>query len=121
MLNGRDLCVCQLASVLGLAYPTVSGHLNELRRSGLVTHEKRGKLVFNRLDPTSPLAAVIADVLALADADTTIARDRELIDRVSALPCEVLTRARLNLKSDSVRDELRLLRPGRRARTGRNN
>jgi DNA-binding transcriptional ArsR family regulator len=98
MLNGRSLCVCQMASVLGLAYPTVSGHLTELRRSGLVIEDKRGKLVFNHLDATSPFAGIVADAIALADRDHTIARDRALVDRVRAVPIPVLTRAGLNLK-----------------------
>lgn len=97
MLNGRSLCVCQMASILGLAYPTVSGHLNELRRSGLVVEEKQGKLVFNHLDRTGPLAAIVAGALALTDADKTIAQDRALVDRVRAVPIPVLTKARLNL------------------------
>ncbi len=103
MLSGRTLCVCQMASVLGLAYSTVSGHLNELRRSGLVIEDRHGKLVFNRLDSTSPFAAVIAGALAIADRDTTIAQDRAVIDRVRAVPIEVLTRARLNLNRIGIR------------------
>lgn len=97
MLEGRSLCVCQMTSVLELASSTVSGHLNELRRSGLVIEDKQGKLVFYRLDGRSPFAGVVADTLALASEDEDIARDRAVIDRVRAVPIEVLTRAGLRL------------------------
>jgi ArsR family transcriptional regulator, arsenate/arsenite/antimonite-responsive transcriptional repressor len=97
MLSGRTLCVCQMTSVLELASSTVSGHLNELRRSGLVIEDKHGKLVFYRLDERSPFADLVTDTLALAETDETIGHDRALIDRVRAVPIEVLTRAGLRL------------------------
>lgn len=97
MLEGRTLCVCQMTSILELASSTVSGHLNELRRSGLVIEDKQGKLVYYRRDPSSPFAGAIAEALALVNRDETIALDRALIDRVRAVPIEVLTRAGLRL------------------------
>src|SRR3989304_123048 len=76
MLEGRTLCVCQMTAILELASSTVSGHLNELRRSGLVIEDKQGKLVYYRRDPSSPLAGVITDALALVNDDEAIAADR---------------------------------------------
>jgi ArsR family transcriptional regulator, arsenate/arsenite/antimonite-responsive transcriptional repressor len=110
MLSGRTLCVCQMTSVLELASSTVSGHLNELRRSGLVIEDKQGKLVYYRLDGRSPFADLVADTLALAVADETVAHDRFLIDRVRAVPIEVLTRAglrldRVGIKRPALRSE----------------
>ena len=97
MLEGRALCVCQMTSVLELASSTVSGHLNELRRSGLVIEDKQGKLVFYRLDANSPFFGLVSDTLAIANSDGVISQDRALIDRVRAVPIEVLTRAGLKL------------------------
>ena len=97
MLEGRTLCVCQMTSILELASSTVSGHLNELRRSGLVVEDKRGKLVYYRRDASSPFAPAIAGALALVTSDDVVSFDRELIDRVRAVPIEVLTGAGLNL------------------------
>jgi DNA-binding transcriptional ArsR family regulator len=111
MLDGRTLCVCQMTSILELASSTVSGHLNELRRSGLVVEDKQGKLVYYRRDASSPFAAAIANALALVSGDDSIAVDRGLIDRVRAVPIEVLTRAGLQLGTLGIR------RP--RARTSR--
>ena len=114
MLSGRTLCVCQMTSVLEVASSTVSGHLNELRRSGLVIEDKQGKLVYYRLDDRSPFANLVADAIALVDSDETISHDRTLIDRVRAVPIEVLTRAGLRLDRVGIkRQPLRRVAPAR--------
>lgn len=41
LLQGQEMCVGQLAEVLGVNQPTVSYHLKRLHRAGLV--ERRGK------------------------------------------------------------------------------
>jgi ArsR family transcriptional regulator, arsenate/arsenite/antimonite-responsive transcriptional repressor len=115
MLSGRTLCVCQMTSVLELASSTVSGHLTELRRSGLVSEDKQGKLVFYRLDERSPFADLVADILTLADLDETVAQDRSLIDRVRAVPIEVLTRAGLRLDRVGIKRPALRGAPGARA------
>jgi DNA-binding transcriptional ArsR family regulator len=50
MLSGGELCVCQMTAVLRLAPSTVSAHLSDLRRSGLVVERKDAKWVL----PASP-------------------------------------------------------------------
>ena len=116
MLSGRTLCVCQMTSVLGVASSTVSGHLNELRRSGLVLEDKQGKLVFYRLDDRGPFGDLVARTLALAAADETIVHDRALIDRVRAVPIEILTGARLRLDRLGIkRPATDVARPPRRS------
>lgn len=97
MLEGRAMCVCQMTSILELAPSTVSGHLNELRRSGLVVEDKQGKLVFYRLDSTSVFADLVAQALAQVEDDETVGSDRAIVDRVQAVPIEVLTGAGMDL------------------------
>lgn len=112
MLQGRTLCVCQMTSVLEVASSTVSGHLNELRRSSLVVEDKQGKLVFYRLDERSPFAGLVANSIALVKADETVLHDRALIDRVRAVPIAVLTRAGLRLDRVGIkRPALRSVSP----------
>jgi ArsR family transcriptional regulator, arsenate/arsenite/antimonite-responsive transcriptional repressor len=98
MLDGRAMCVCQMTSILELAPSTVSGHLNELRRSGLVAEDKQGKLVFYRLDGDGVFSDLVGRALAQVDGDETIASDRAILDRVQAVPIEVLTGAGMNLR-----------------------
>jgi len=115
MLQGRSLCVCQMTSLLELASSTVSGHLNDLRRSELVVEDKQGKLVYYRLDPSSPFAGLAAGALALVADDETIAADRALIDRVRAVPIEVLTGAGMRLELLGIRRPLTGARASARA------
>lgn len=60
--NGDELCVCDLAWVVGSANNLVSHHLRQLRNAGLVTSRRDGKLVMYRLTPLGDhlTAAVLA-------------------------------------------------------------
>ncbi len=51
-LEGRELCVCDLAHVLGLSMSGMSQQLRELRRLGAVDFRTEGKLAYYRIaDP----------------------------------------------------------------------
>jgi len=103
MLADRSLCVCQMTALLALAPSTVSGHLNELRRSGLVAEDKQGKLVFYRLAASGPFAGLLARALSVVQGDQVIAADRALLDRVQAVPIEVLTRSGMDLQRVGIK------------------
>ena len=61
-LRNRELCVCQVVELLGLAPSTVSKHMTILKQAGLVYSEKRGKWVYYRL-PDSPGSPAIQKTL----------------------------------------------------------
>lgn len=44
-----DVCVCDLTEVVGMDMSTVSRHLTQLKNAGIVTSDKRGKMVFYSL------------------------------------------------------------------------
>src|SRR5438094_3986061 len=46
LLRTPDLCVCELVAILRLPQYQISRHLGPLRRSGLLTAERRGPFVF---------------------------------------------------------------------------
>ncbi|MEZ5988760.1 MAG: metalloregulator ArsR/SmtB family transcription factor [Planctomycetota bacterium] len=48
-LDGRELCVCDLAHVLGLSMSGTSQQLRELRRLGAVAFRAEGKLAYYRI------------------------------------------------------------------------
>ena len=48
-LKDRELCVCQITELLGLAPSTVSKHMTVLRQAGLVESWKDGRWVYYRL------------------------------------------------------------------------
>lgn len=44
-----ELCVCDVANIIGCTTATASHHLRQLRRTNLATYRKEGKLVFYSL------------------------------------------------------------------------
>lgn len=93
LLEGGELCVCQLTTVLGLATATVSKHLAALKVAGLVLQRRDGKWVYYRLaeralNPYAPQFLSLARA-SLAD-DPTIAEDRRLLARVNQVPLQLL-------------------------------
>jgi DNA-binding transcriptional ArsR family regulator len=99
MLRGGDLCVCQLTAVLELAASTVSSHLSDLRRAGLVTERKRGKWVHYHLVTTGPLADLVGEALRLVDADERLRQDTQLVDNIRRVPLETFCRAGFDWKT----------------------
>lgn len=59
--DGGELCVCDLAWIIGRAPNLVSHHLRVLRRAGLVRSRRDGKMVLYALTPLGEdgLAAVL--------------------------------------------------------------
>lgn len=49
-LSGTELCVCDLANVLGASQSTVSHSLRALRQLRLVRYRKAGKIAYYALD-----------------------------------------------------------------------
>lgn len=45
----KELCVCELSSILESIQPKISRHLSLLRTSGIVSDERRGQWVYYRL------------------------------------------------------------------------
>jgi DNA-binding transcriptional ArsR family regulator len=51
-LDGRELCVCDCAQVIGGSVSGASQHLKELRRLGAITFRAAGKMAYYRVaDP----------------------------------------------------------------------
>jgi ArsR family transcriptional regulator, arsenate/arsenite/antimonite-responsive transcriptional repressor len=57
-LRGRELCVCQLTELVGLAPSTVSKHLSILRQADLVQTRKDGRWIYCRLAAKNAIPAV---------------------------------------------------------------
>ena len=49
-LAGRELCVCDLAAVVGVSESAVSHHLRQLRQMRIVRYRKEGRMAYYRLD-----------------------------------------------------------------------
>jgi DNA-binding transcriptional ArsR family regulator len=46
----KELCVCDIANILGTSVATASHHLRTLYKQGIVKYRKEGKLAFYSLD-----------------------------------------------------------------------
>jgi DNA-binding transcriptional ArsR family regulator len=108
MLRSGELCVCQITAVLELAASTVSAHLAELRRAGLVVERRDGRWVGYRLSRDEAAAAVLRPAWVLVGDDPQVAADARLVRALRRVPVESLCRVdldvtRLGLKRPAVR------------------
>ncbi|QYA49116.1 ArsR/SmtB family transcription factor [Nosocomiicoccus ampullae] len=50
LLNADELCVCDIANIIGITVANASHHLRILHNAGIVKFRKEGKLAFYSLD-----------------------------------------------------------------------
>ncbi|MDP2873379.1 MAG: metalloregulator ArsR/SmtB family transcription factor [Bacillota bacterium] len=48
LVQAEELCVCELAALLGVSQPATSQHLAKLRQAGLVTERRAGTMALYR-------------------------------------------------------------------------
>jgi DNA-binding transcriptional ArsR family regulator len=92
-LNGRELCVCQLIQVVGLASSTISKHLSILRSARLIDSRKEGRWMYYRLK-NNMAGAIQKNALswlleAIAD-QPRIIQDRQRLEEILMIDPEVL-------------------------------
>lgn len=92
MLRSGELCVCQVTAVLGLAPSTVSLHLRELKRAGVVSERKQGRWVYVGLSDELDARSWVDLALAAAGPDEVLARDTAVVDELRRMPVEDLCR-----------------------------
>ena len=93
ILEGRELCVCQVIELLGLAPSTVSKHLSILKQARLVDGRKHGRWMYYRLaDEDVPAVAKDAISWALSGLgrDQQRARDAQRLLQILTIDPEVL-------------------------------
>jgi DNA-binding transcriptional ArsR family regulator len=95
LLRAGELCVCQITAVVRFAPSTVSAHLADLRRAGLVEERKSGRWVHYRL--AEPLPDAARALWAELDADEQARIDTEMLRRVGAVELETLCRGAVDL------------------------
>ena len=84
-LRDRELCVCELTELFGLAASTVSKHMSLIADAGLVDRRRDGKWTYYALPTESEPAIVhaIEAVLLLVKDDPVILEDRANIPRIN--------------------------------------
>ncbi len=97
MLRDGPLCGCQVAAVVKLAASTVSEHLSELKKAGLVAEKKDGRWVEYRLAAAGHAEAALAAVFAQMDGDPEVRADQVLVRALRRVPLEELCSVDLDL------------------------
>ena len=93
LLEGGELCVCQITTVLDLAPATVSKHLAVLKTAGLLQCRRDGKWGFYRLADRqlNPYALRFLGLVgASLEDDPTVGEDRRVLVLVNAVPLQRL-------------------------------
>jgi ArsR family transcriptional regulator, arsenate/arsenite/antimonite-responsive transcriptional repressor len=93
MLDGRELCVCQVIELLALAPSTVSKHLSILKQARLIDGRKDGRWMYYRLaDDDAPRAAhdALRWTLQTLKGDKRIRDDATRLTQILAMDPEVL-------------------------------
>lgn len=103
LLGEGELCVCQTVAILEQAASTISAHLSELKRTGLVQERREGKLVFHRWSDDKVTRALLADVVARCAADPVVVEDRAIAARLRQVDVGVLCAASLDLAAVGIR------------------
>jgi DNA-binding transcriptional ArsR family regulator len=92
-LQGRELCVCQIIELIGLAPSTVSKHLSILRNARLIDSRKQGRWMYYRLaDPDAPvqIQAALEWIFSAMEGSTTIEGDKKRLEEILKIDPEVL-------------------------------
>ena len=103
MLRGGELCVCQMTAVLDLAASTVSAHLTDLKRAGLVEDRKDGRWVLHRLALDDVATAHLEPVWKSVARDPQVQADARLLRELRRVPVEELCRVDLDLHRLGIR------------------
>jgi ArsR family transcriptional regulator len=97
MLRSGGLCVCQVAAALGAPVSTVSEHLGELKRAGLVTERREGRWVTYSLSGDPAARALVDHVWGWIDRDPVVRHDERRVRRLRRLPVVDLRETGLDL------------------------
>lgn len=93
----RELCVCQIVELLGLAQSTVSKHVAVLHQARLVESRKEGRWMYYRAaDADSPVEArqIAALVTELLGGTPEAGEDMKRMKRIVTIDREELCRKR---------------------------
>ena len=84
VLRDRELCVCELTELFGLAPSTVSKHMAVIADAGLAERRRRGKWTYYSLpgNPGPAAARALALVESSVEGDPVVRDDRSRVPRI---------------------------------------
>jgi len=93
-LHDRELCVCEIIELLGLAPSTVSKHLSIMYQAELIEYRKDGRWVYYRLangKASTPASKATEWVYECLAHNTTILKDRNDLEEIHCAVSAQLT------------------------------
>jgi arsenate reductase/ArsR family transcriptional regulator len=99
MLRPGELCGCQVAALLALSPSTVSAHLAELRRGGLIVERREGRWVHYRLSDRPGTGRLLQQVWSKLGADPTVRGDAAVARQLRAVDLSQLGITRPDLRT----------------------
>ena len=69
LLQGRELCVCDLTEVLEISQPGVSQHMRRLRQAGFVNERRGGQWIYYSLNKGNPLLDLLMPTFPKVEED----------------------------------------------------
>lgn len=96
-LRTGPLCVCQMTVVVKLAASTVSEHLSELRKAGLISDRKEGRWVEYRLSPSAVREGILEPLWPALKNDREAEADAILVKELRKIPVDELCSVDLDL------------------------
>ena len=86
-LRRGELCVCELVDALEISQSTLSGHLQVLRRTGMVTIKKEGRWIYYSLADrkTALIEGIFSHLQLDGEGDPRLRRDSERVARRLAI------------------------------------
>jgi DNA-binding transcriptional ArsR family regulator len=96
-LRTGPLCVCQMTVVVKLAASTVSEHLSELRRAGLLSLRKEGRWVEYRLSERADEDGLFAALWPALEHDRDAEADALLVRELRKIPLDELCSVDLDI------------------------
>jgi DNA-binding transcriptional ArsR family regulator len=99
-LRGRELCLCQIVELLGLATSTVSRHTSILQQARLVDSRKQGRWTYFRIDEEAPAMAAeaVAWVVRALNRDPRVREDCKRLTQILKIDPEELCRKQSECK-----------------------
>ena len=99
MLRNGSLCVCQVTAVVKQAASTVSAHLSELKRAGIVAEQKNGKWVEYRIFDDGAHVSILDALWPSLESDPRLKADERILRELRKVPLDELCQADLDLTS----------------------
>ncbi len=88
LLQGEELCVCEIQNVLGLAQSTVSKHMKLLEDAGLVDRKRQGTWIIYSLangSETEYAGTILAELRHWLNSDEELEQMRKALPEAAVL------------------------------------